>query len=146
LLMKKQKNKNWFAFIFTFLMHFKNADNNQIENVSLIEREQDMKREKYFEITKSKIYKNHNFQKLNIFIKVCQIVFDVWLIIYNDDFDQINFVKSLLSNNVFDSNWIWHRYRLRLDEIEKSSFIWKFFCDFLKKQVSSIKLKITTTD
>ncbi len=37
-------------------------------------------------------------------------------------------------------------YSLRLDEIEKSSFIWKFFCDFFKKQVSSIKLKITTID
>jgi hypothetical protein len=41
-------------------MHFKNADNSQIESVSLIKREQDMKREKYLEITKSEIYKNHN--------------------------------------------------------------------------------------
>jgi hypothetical protein len=79
-------------------------------------------------------------------MRTCQIVFDVRSIIYNDDFDQINFVKSLLSNNAFDSNWVWQRYRLRLNEIEKSSFIWKFFCDFLKKQVSSIKLKITTID
>ncbi len=68
-------------------MHFKNADNNQIEDVSLTEREQDIKRKKYLEITKSEIYKNHNFQKLDIFMKACQIIFDVRLIIYNDDFD-----------------------------------------------------------
>ncbi len=42
-------------------MHFKNADNNQIKNVLLTKREQNMKREKYFEITKSKIYKNYDF-------------------------------------------------------------------------------------
>ncbi len=85
-------------------MHFKNADNNQVKDVSLTKREQDMKRERYLKITKSKIYKNYNFQTFDIFIKVCQIVFDVRSITYNEDFDQINFVKSLLSNNVFDSN------------------------------------------
>jgi hypothetical protein len=127
-------------------MHLKNADNSQVENVSLIEREQDMRRERYLEITKSEIYKNHNSQKLDIFMKACQIVFDVRSIIYSNDFDQINFAKSLLSNNAFDSNWVWQRYRLRLDEIEESSFIWKFFCDFLREQVSSIKLRITTID
>jgi hypothetical protein len=58
-------------------MHFKNADNNQIENVSLTKRKQDIKREKYLEITKLEIYKNHNFQKFDIFMKTCQIVFDV---------------------------------------------------------------------
>ncbi len=79
-------------------------------------------------------------------MRTCQIVFDVRSIIYSDDFDRINFVKSLLSNNAFDSSWIWQRYRLRLDEIEKSSFIWKFFCDFLRKQISSIKFRITTID
>ncbi len=52
-------------------MYFKVANNNQIENVSLTKREQDIKREKYFEITKSKIYKNHNLQKLDMFIKAC---------------------------------------------------------------------------
>ncbi len=85
-------------------MHFKNADNSQIENVSLTKQEQNMKRKRYLEIMKSKIYKNYNFQTFDIFIKVCQIVFDVRSITYNEDFDQINFVKSLLSNNVFDSN------------------------------------------
>jgi competence protein ComGF len=60
LLMKKQENKNWFTFIFTLFMHLKNADNSRIESVSLIEREQDMRREKYLKITKSEIYKNHN--------------------------------------------------------------------------------------
>jgi competence protein ComGF len=59
--MKKQENKDWFAFIFTLLMHFKNADNSRVESVSLIEREQNMRRERYLEITKSEIYKSHNF-------------------------------------------------------------------------------------
>ncbi len=85
-------------------MHLKNVDSSQVEDVSLIEREQDMRRERYLEITKSEIYKNHNFQKLDIFMKACQIVFDVRSIIYSDDFDRINFAKSLLSNNAFDSN------------------------------------------
>ncbi len=85
-------------------MHFKNADNSRVEDVSLIEREQDMRRERYLEITKSEIYKNHNSQKFDIFMRACQIVFDVRSIIYSDDFDRINFVKSLLSNNAFDSN------------------------------------------
>jgi hypothetical protein len=85
-------------------MYFKNVDNNQVENISLTKREQNMRREKYLEIMKSKIYKNHNFQKLDIFIKACHIVFNVRSIIYNNDFDQINFVKLLLNNNVFDSN------------------------------------------
>ncbi len=68
-------------------MHFKNVDSSQVENVSLTKRKQDIKREKYLEITKSKIYKNHNFQKFDIFMKIDQIVFDVRSIIYNDDFD-----------------------------------------------------------
>ncbi len=85
-------------------MHLKNVDSSQVEDVSLIEREQDMRRERYLEITKSEIYKNHNSQKLDIFMRTCQIVFDVRSIIYNDDFDRINFAKSLLSNNVFDSS------------------------------------------
>ncbi len=104
LLMKEQENKDWSASIFTLLMHLKNVNSSQVENVSLIEREQDMRRERYLEITKSKIYKNHNSQKLDIFMRACQIVFDVRSIIYSDDFDRINFAKSLLSNNAFDSN------------------------------------------
>jgi hypothetical protein len=102
--MKEQENKDWSASIFTLLMHLKNVNSSQVENVSLIEREQDMRRERYLEITKSKIYKNHNSQKLDIFMRACQIVFDVRSIIYSDDFDRINFAKSLLSNNAFDSN------------------------------------------
>ncbi len=39
LLMKKRENKNWFAFIFIFLMHLKNVDSSQVEDVSLIKRE-----------------------------------------------------------------------------------------------------------
>jgi hypothetical protein len=52
----------------------------------------------------------------------------------------------LLSNNAFDSSWVWQRHKLRANEIEKSSFTWNFFCDFLKKQVSSTKFRITTID
>ncbi len=64
-------------------------------------------------------------------------------VIYKNDAHRINFVKLLLSNNVSDLDWTWQRYRLRLDETAKLVFIWKQFCDFLKEQVSSIKLRIT---
>ena len=127
-------------------MHFKIFDDNQVEKFTFTKREQVMRREKYLKITKSEIYKNHNSQKLNIFVKVCQIVFNVRSIIYNYNFDRINFAKSLLSNNTFDSSWDWQKYRRRLNEIAKSSIIWKNFCDFFKKQISSIKLRITTID
>jgi hypothetical protein len=59
-----------------------------------------MKHERYLNIIKFEIYKNNNLQKLNIFIKVYQMMFDVRFVIYQDDFHRINFVKSLLNNNV----------------------------------------------
>jgi hypothetical protein len=102
-----------------------------------------MRQKRYLKIIKSNIYKNNNSQKLNIFIKVCQIIFDVRSVIYKNDAHRINFVKFLLSNNVSDFDWAWQRYRLRLDETAKLVFIWKQFCDFLREQISSIKLRIT---
>jgi hypothetical protein len=71
------------------------------------------------------------------------MMFDVRSVIYENDFHRINFVKSLLSNNVSEFDWIWQRYRLRLDETAKSVSFWKRFCDFLRKQISLIKLRIT---
>ncbi len=59
-----------------------------------------MKHEKYLNIIKLEIYKNNNSQKLNIFIKVCQMMFDMRFVIYENDFYEINFVKFLLNNNV----------------------------------------------
>jgi hypothetical protein len=59
-----------------------------------------MKHEKYLNIIKFKIYKNNNSQKLNIFIKICQMIFDVSFVIYENDFHWINFVKLLLNNIV----------------------------------------------
>jgi hypothetical protein len=102
-----------------------------------------MKQKRYLKIIKSNIYKNNSSQKLNIFIKICQIIFDVRSVIYKNDVHRINFVKSLLSNNVSDLDWAWQRYRLRLDETAKFVFIWKQFCDFLRKQINFIKLRIT---
>jgi hypothetical protein len=102
-----------------------------------------MRQKRYLKIIKSNIYKSNNSQKLNIFIRVCQIIFDVRFVIYKNDVHRINFVKSLLSNNVSDLDWAWQRYRLRLDETAKLVFIWKQFCDFLREQVSFIKLRIT---
>jgi hypothetical protein len=102
-----------------------------------------MRQKRYLKIIKSNIYKNNSSQELNIFIRVCQIIFDVRSVIYKNDAHRINFVKFLLSNNVSDLDWAWQRYRLRLDEIAKLVSIWKQFCDFLKEQVSSIKLRIT---
>jgi hypothetical protein len=84
-----------------------------------------MKHEKYLNIIKFEIYKNNNSQKLNIFIKTCQMMFDVRFVIYENDFYLINFVKSLLSNNVSKFDWIWQKYRLRFDETTKSISFWK---------------------
>jgi hypothetical protein len=102
-----------------------------------------MKHEKYLNIIKLEIYKNNNSQKLNIFIKVCQMIFDVRSIIYENYLHRINFVKSLLSNNVSEFDWVWQRYRLRLDETAKLISFWKQFCDFLKEQINFIKLRMT---
>jgi hypothetical protein len=105
-----------------------------------------MKQKRYLKNIKSNIYKNNNSQKLNIFIKICQIIFDVRSMIYQNDVHWINFVKSLLSNNVSELEWIWQRYRLRLDETAKLVFLWKQFCDFLKEQINFIKLRITIVE
>jgi hypothetical protein len=92
------------------------------------------------------MYKKNSSQKLNIFVRTCQIVFNVRSMIYQNDVHRINFVKSLLSNNVSEFEWVWQRYRLRLDETAKLVFFWKQFCDFLKKQVNFIKLRITIVE
>jgi hypothetical protein len=102
-----------------------------------------MRQKRYLKIIKSDIYKNNNSQELDIFIRVCQIIFDVRSVIYKNDAHRINFVKSLLSNNVSDLDWAWQKYRLRFNETAKFVSIWKQFCDFLREQVSSIKLRIT---
>jgi hypothetical protein len=105
-----------------------------------------MRHEKYLNIIKSEIYKSNNSQKLNIFIKVCQMMFDVRFVTYANDLHRINFVKSLLSNNVSEFDWIWQKYRLRLDETAKSISFWKQFCDFLREQINLIKLRITIVE
>ncbi len=92
------------------------------------------------------MYKKNSSQKLNIFVRTCQIVFNVKSMIYQNDVHRINFVKFLLSNNVSKFDWIWQRYRLRFDETTKLVFIWKQFCDFLKEQMSSTKLRVTIVD
>jgi hypothetical protein len=83
-----------------------------------------MRHEKYLNIIKFEIYKSNNSQELNIFIKICQMMFDVRFVIYENDLHRINFVKFLLSNNVSEFDWIWQRYRLRFDETAKSLSFW----------------------
>jgi hypothetical protein len=73
-------------------------------------------------------------------------MFDVRFMIYENDFHRINFVKFLLSNIVSKLDWVWQKYRLRLDETTKSIFFWKQFCDFLKEQINLIKLRITIVE
>jgi hypothetical protein len=105
-----------------------------------------MRHEKYLNIIKFEIYKSNNSQKLNIFIRICQMMFDVRFVIYENDFHRINFVKFLLNNIVSEFDWVWQKYRLRFDEITKSILFWKQFCDFLKKQINLIKLRITIVE
>jgi hypothetical protein len=127
-------------------LHFKNAEKAQFESISMSVRDLIMKHERYLNIIKFEIYKNNNSQKLNIFIRVCQMMFDVRSVIYESDLHRINFVKFLLSNTVSEFDWIWQRYRLRLDETAKSISFWKQFCDFLRKQINLIKLRITIVE
>jgi hypothetical protein len=105
-----------------------------------------MRHERYLNIIKSEIYKSNSSQELDIFIRVCQMMFDVRFVIYENDLHRINFVKSLLSNIVSKFDWAWQRYRLRLDETAKSISFWKQFCDFLREQINLIKLWITIVE
>ncbi len=141
-LLREQKDQEW-SIIFTLSLHSKNTKKIQLEFISISVRDVIMKQKRYLKIIKSDLYKNNSSQKLNIFIRICQIIFDVRSVIYKNDAHRINFVKLLLNNNVSDLDWAWQKYRLRLDETAKLVFIWKQFCDFLRKQVSSIKLRIT---
>jgi hypothetical protein len=127
-------------------MHFKQIERFQIESISISVRDLIMRQKKYLNIIKSKIYKRNSSQKLNIFVWACQIVFDVKSMIYQNDVHRVNFVKSLLSNNVSELDWVWQKYRLRFDETAKFVCIWKHFCDFLKEQMNSTKFRITIVD
>jgi hypothetical protein len=140
--LREQKDQEW-STIFILFFHFKNVERDQLESISMSVRNLIMKHEKYLNIIKFEIYKNNNSQKLNIFIRVCQMMFDVRFVIYENDLHRINFVKSLLSNIVSEFDWVWQKYRLRLDETTKSIFFWKQFCDFLKEQINLIKFWIT---
>jgi hypothetical protein len=104
-------------------MHFKKIEEFQIESTSISVRNLIMKQKKYLNIIKSEMYKKNNLQKLNIFVSACQIVFDVRSMIYQNDVHRINFITSLLSNNVSEFDWAWQKYRLRLDETAKFVFI-----------------------
>jgi hypothetical protein len=144
-LLRELKNQEWSA-IFILFMHFKKIEESQTESISISVRDLIMRQKRYLNIIKSKMYKENSSQKLNIFVRACQIVFDVRSMIYQNDVYWINFVKLLLSNNVSESDWVWQRYRLRFDETAKLVFIWKQFCDFLKEQMNSTKLRVTIVD
>jgi hypothetical protein len=103
-------------------MHFKKIEESQTESISINVRNLIIKQKKYLNIIKFEMYKKNNSQKLNIFIQACQIIFDVRSMIYQNDVHRINFVKSLLSNNVSKLEWIWQKYRLRFDETTKLVF------------------------
>ncbi len=144
-LLREQKDQEW-SIIFILFLHFKNAERIQFESISMSVRNLIMRHERYLNIIKSEIYKSNNLQKLNIFIRVCQMMFDVRSVIYENDLHRINFVKFLLSNTVSKLDWVWQKYRLRLDETAKSISFWKQFCDFLKEQINFIKLRITIVE
>ncbi len=140
-LLREQKDQEW-SIIFILSFHSKNAERAQFESISMCVRDLIMRHERYLNIIKSEIYKSNSSQELNIFIRICQMMFDVRSVIYESDLHRINFVKFLLSNTVSEFDWVWQRYRLRLDETAKSIFFWKQFCDFLKEQINLIKFRI----
>jgi hypothetical protein len=98
-LLREQKNQEWSA-TFTLFLHSKNSKKAHFESTSINVQNLIMRHERYLNIIKFEIYKSNNSQKLNIFIKICQMMFDVRFMIYENDFHRINFVKFLLSNNV----------------------------------------------
>jgi hypothetical protein len=98
-LLHEQKDQEW-SIIFILFLHFKNAERVQIESISISVRNLIMRHERYLNIIKFEIYKSNNSQELDIFIRVCQMMFDVRFVTYENDLHRINFVKSLLSNNV----------------------------------------------
>ncbi len=104
-LLREQKDQEWSA-IFTLFLHFKNAEKTQFESISMNIRNLIMKHERYLNIIKSEIYKNNSSQELNIFIRICQMMFDVRFVIYESDLHRINFVKFLLSNTVSEFDWV----------------------------------------
>ncbi len=114
-LLRELKSQEWSA-IFILLMHSKKIEESQTESISISVRNLIMRQKKYLNIIKSEMYKKNSSQKLNIFVRACQIVFDVRSMIYQNDVHRINFVKFLLSNNVSEFEWVWQKYRLRFDE------------------------------
>jgi hypothetical protein len=113
--LRELKSQEWSA-IFILFMHFKKIEESQTESISINVRDLIMRQKKYLNIIKSEMYKKNSSQKLNIFVRACQIVFDVRSMIYQNDVHRINFVKFLLSNNVSEFEWVWQKYRLRFDE------------------------------
>jgi hypothetical protein len=87
-------------------LHFKNAEKAQLESISISVRNLIMRHERYLNIIKFEIYKENSSQKLNIFIRICQIIFDVRFVIYENDFHRINFVKFFLTNNASKLDWV----------------------------------------
>jgi hypothetical protein len=79
--LREQKNQEW-SIIFILFLHLKNTKNAQFKSTSINVQNLIMKYEKYLNIIKFEIYKNNNTQKLNIFIKVYQIMFDMRFVIY----------------------------------------------------------------
>ncbi len=144
-LLREQKSQEW-SITFTLSLHSKNSERVHVESSQISVRDSIMRHERYLNIIKFEIYKSNSSQELNIFIKACQMMFDVRFVIYENDLHRINFVKSLLSNNVSELDWIWQKYRLRLDETAKSISFWKQFCDFLREQINLIKLRITIVE
>ncbi len=104
-LLREQKNQEW-SIIFTLSLHFKNAEKAQLESISISVRNLIMRHERYLNIIKFEIYKENSSQKLNIFIRICQIIFDVRFVIYENDFHRINFVKFFLTNNASKLDWV----------------------------------------
>ncbi len=91
-LLRELKNQEWFA-IFILFIHFKKIEEFKIESISINVKNLIMKQKKYLNIIKLKMYKKNSSQKLNIFVRACQIVFtcDRWFI-------KTTFIESILSN------------------------------------------------
>ena len=108
--------------------------------------EKQLRKKKYYEITKSEVYQKKFVFELKKFIRNCQNVFRIRFVIYEQHKAKIKFAVFFLFNQISKFNWIWIRYRINLNVVLKFSFIWIEFFVFLKKHVNFVKLRIANIE
>ncbi len=82
----------------------------------------DLQKKKFFKIVNFKKYKNIIQHDLNIFIRECNEMFEIWRNIYANDENKILFAKNFL-DNVSTKDWKRHQKTIDLFAISWFEFI-----------------------